>query len=118
MHPCGETSGFLFNHPCKQAATGACQRCAKAICATHTHPTPSGYMCTTCAKEEVKRVRAQRQQWGGWDDDPYLYDSYYYSGYGYYGRGHWGNEFTDDLTEADGSSFEEGEGDWDQAGGS
>ena len=114
MSQCLETSGFLFSHPCNQAATGACQKCGKHVCARHTHPTPSGFMCTSCAKKEVQRTRQQRQAWSGWDDDPYLYDTYYYSGYGYYGRGSWGWDlYGNDFTEADGDSFQDGtDGDW------
>ena len=113
MSQCLEQSGFLFSHPCRQQATGACQKCSKAVCTQHTHPTPQGYMCTTCAKKEVQRSRRQQSAWQGWDDDPYLYDTYYYRGYGFYGRGYWGSEFFgDDLTEADGDMGPETEGDW------
>ena len=116
---CQETSGFLFSHPCNNAVGGQCQKCAKQVCAKHTHPTPNGYMCTACAKKELKQARRQRNNWSGWDDDPFMYDTYYYDHYGYYGRGRWGNEYLgDDFTEADGSGLG-GEGDWeDDMGGS
>ena len=112
---CAEKSGFLFDHPCKQAAGGQCQKCSKQVCTRHTHPTPNGYMCTTCAKKEVKRARRQRNNWSGWDDEPYMYGVYYYDGYGYYGRGRWGNDILgDDFSEADGDGLgHEGDGGWD-----
>jgi len=110
---CGENSGFLFKHPCSQQAAGQCQTCTKAVCVHHTHPTPQGYMCTTCAKKIVKQARFQGKQWQGWDDDPYLYDTYYYTGYGYYGRGYWGHEiYAEDFTEADGDALGQGDADW------
>ena len=111
---CNEKAGFLFEHACTDTATGACQKCRKAVCQRHTHPTPHGYMCTSCAKKEVKKQRFQRQRWPGWDDNPFLYDTYYYNGYGFYGRGYWGNDYLgDDFTEADGESLrQEGDGDW------
>ncbi len=116
MSQCLETSGFLFSHACSQPATGGCQKCAKHVCAKHTHPTPNGYMCTSCAKKEVQKTRQQNRSWEGWDDNPYLYGTYYYRGYGYYGRGAWGHDFfDDDFTEADGDSFyDQGDGDWEQ----
>lgn len=112
--PCKEKAGFLFEHPCKQAATSACQRCAKRVCAKHLHPTPNGFMCTTCAKKEVTAAKKQGKQWSEWDDDPYLYDVYYYTGYGFYGRGYWGHDLlADDFTDADyGSTSHESDGDW------
>lgn len=114
MSTCQEKSGFLFSHPCTQAVTHSCQKCSKGVCAQHLHPTPNGYMCTSCAKKEVVRARQQRTQWSGWDDDPYLYDTYYYSGYGYYRHGYWGHDFFDsDFTEADGEGFgSESDGAW------
>lgn len=114
MSNCAEKSGFLFDHDCRNAASGACQRCAKSVCAKHLHPTHEGYMCTTCAKKAAQTARRRGHHTGAWDDDPLLYSAVYYDGYGYYGRGSWGDEFlADDFTEADGDSFtDEGDGDW------
>jgi len=105
---CAEESGFLFKHPCGRLATGQCPKCRKAICNEHYHPTPYGPMCTSCAREEVKRSRSQHTPWHGWDDSPYLYDTYYYRGYNQFGRGHWGSEYYEsDFNEGDGSAFHE-----------
>lgn len=114
MSGCTETSGFLFSHPCRNAPSASCQKCAKGVCAKHIHPTPNGYMCTSCAKKAATSAKRHGRQWGAWEDDPLLYGTFYYDDYGYYGRGHWGHEhLPDDFTEADGASFvEEGEGDW------
>jgi len=113
MPNCAETSGFLFQHPCTEQAGGACQRCGKPVCTRHIHATPTGLMCTTCAKQETRTARQQGRR-AVWDDNPYLYDVYYYSGYGYYGRGSWGYHLFDhDFTEADGGSVRsESDSDW------
>jgi hypothetical protein len=113
MSGCTEDSGFLFSHPCRAAATAACQKCRKGVCAQHIHPTPHGYMCTTCAKKSARSAKRQGQSWGA-TAHPLLYDTFYYDDYGYYGRGHWGHDQLDhDFTEADGASFgDEAEGDW------
>lgn len=110
---CNETAGVLFKHPCRQAPTGACQHCRKPVCASHTHPTPHGYMCTSCAKKALKQAKRHGQT-QGFRDDPFLLDVFYYDRFGYYGRGHWGHDsLGDDFTEADGESFgDEGGGAW------
>lgn len=122
MSQCMETAGFLFEHQCRNQAVGQCQKCAKPICKKHTHSTPQGFQCTTCAKKTIQKAKRARRDYI-YDDDPFLYDAYYYDGYGYYGRGYWGSEwFDDDFTEADGDSFvdhgDAPDNDWDHLGAS
>jgi hypothetical protein len=49
---CGDTSGFLFSHPCDRLATGQCATCGKPICIEHTRLTAMGPRCVTCLRDE------------------------------------------------------------------
>jgi hypothetical protein len=49
---CGDTSGFLFSHPCDRLATGQCATCGKPICIEHTRLTATGPRCVSCLRDE------------------------------------------------------------------
>lgn len=132
---CEDTGGFLFDHPCQEAATTACGNCGRQLCEKHaqTHDDQT-VRCTRCAgkrvrrKQAVKRRRASGDDSDSWDDDedswdpylygyssPYMYGYTHYWGWGVYGHGTWGHEhYADagDFTEADAAAFtdELGEG--------
>lgn len=109
---CQERAGFLFAHDCSRPAAQQCTRCAKPICAGHTHSVNAELLCTGCARneddnEDVEDTGSETGSSGEAEDatNPYLYSSYYYRDYGYYGHGAWGHDIVhdpDDFTEADG----------------
>lgn len=79
---CRETAGFLFSHPCKNAAVRTCTKCGKPICEDHTRgagalevSVPGGWpaagdpVCIGC--ERRASVAAGRVESRG--DDPYFY---------------------------------------------
>jgi hypothetical protein len=91
--PCQETAGFLFKHRCDRPARGACQRCAKGICADHTRHAGQEPLCVTCARAASAVA----------DGDPYFYGNSYY-GYGTY-RGWSSATDPDDFTEGDAAAL-------------
>lgn len=115
---CGETSGFLFKHACRNDPANNCGKCEKVICVEHSHIENDEAMCTTCARKQVGKSgfdsgKGRRRHRSTYYDDPYFYDMRYYSGYGHYDSS-WGvrshhrhhhHHDRDDFTEADGQSF-------------
>mgnify|MGYP000849204619 CR=1 FL=1 len=85
---CRETAGFLFSHPCRNPATGKCDRCGKPICAEHTRPEPgpprveppppggwpaeTGVVCIGCTRR-IAVEQGRQQEFAGRQADPFFY---------------------------------------------
>ena len=76
---CKETSGILFNHPCKREAAFNCFACNKPICENHMRYSEDKPHCITCMRTNLKESRTSKgRARSGYEDDPYFF--YYYYG--------------------------------------
>ncbi len=101
---CGETSGFLFPHPCGNFPVAVCSECGKEICQRHRAQESERELCTSCAKKLAERERDEprrdRESRSHYDDDPYFYSYHHYPNYwwlgvAYHHHRHDPHDFTD-----------------------
>lgn len=72
MSRCKETSGILFNHPCKDAATAKCTQCHRPVCERHVRRDAGRPECVSCLRNTM-RDRNARGSRAFLRDDPYFY---------------------------------------------